>query len=46
LIILQDYRMYISLFVIVVVLGLIISWFSTHFAVRKYLKMNTDDLYY
>ncbi len=46
LVILQDYRMYISLFSIVVVLGLIISWFSTHFAVRKYLKMNTDDLYY
>lgn len=46
LIILQDLKMYISLFVIVIILGLIISYFSTYFAVRKYLKMRTDDLYF
>lgn len=46
LIVLQDINLYITLFVIVIILGLIISWFSTYFAVRKYLKMRTDDLYY
>ncbi|MDZ7742651.1 MAG: permease-like cell division protein FtsX [Bacteroidota bacterium] len=46
LIILQDLSMYLSLFGIVIILGLIISWFSTYFAVRKYLKMRTDDLYF
>ncbi len=46
LIILQDLSMYLSLFGIVILLGLIISWFSTYFAVRKYLKMRTDDLYF
>jgi cell division transport system permease protein len=29
----------------VIVLGLIISWISTFFAVRKYLNLNTDQLY-
>ncbi len=43
---LQDINMILTLFGIVVILGLIISWFSTFFAVRKYLRMRTDDLYY
>ncbi len=43
---LQDPLMFLSLFGIVVVLGLIISWVSTYFAVRKYLKIKGDNLYY
>ena len=43
---LQDLQLFLSLFVIVIVLGLIISWVSTLFAVRKYLKIKGDNLYY
>lgn len=42
----QDINLFISLFAIVSVLGIIIAWISTHFAVRKYLKIKTDHLYY
>ncbi len=34
------------LFAFVVLMGVIISWFSTFFAVRKFLRMNEDQLYY
>jgi cell division transport system permease protein len=43
---LRDLQLYLSLFGFVVVLGIIISWISTFFAVRKYLRMKEDDLYY
>ncbi len=43
---LQDYQLILSLFGFVMVLGLIISWLSTYFAVRKYIVMHTDELYY
>lgn len=43
---LQDYDLILTLFGFVLVLGLIISWISTYFAVRKYLVMSTDNLYY
>ena len=43
---LQDPLMFLSLFGIVMVLGLIISWVSTYFAVRKYLNIKGDNLYY
>jgi cell division transport system permease protein len=33
------------LFVFVVFTGIVISWFSTFFAVRKYLRMSEDELY-
>jgi len=33
------------LFAGVLLLGIIISWISTFFAVRKYLKLKTDFLY-
>lgn len=46
LVILQDVNLFLALFGIVILLGLLISWFSTFFAVRKYLKMRTDELYY
>lgn len=42
----QDIELYLSLFAIVGFLGIIISWISTYFAVRKYLKIKTDQLYY
>jgi len=41
----NDLQMILSLFGIVLILGLIISGVSNWFAVRKYLRMRTDDLY-
>ena len=43
---LQDAALFIKLFIFVTVLGIIISWISTYLAVRKYLKIKTDFLYY
>ncbi|TVR70110.1 MAG: FtsX-like permease family protein [Marinilabiliales bacterium] len=34
------------LFLSIVILGIIINWISTFFAVSRYLRMKTDDLYY
>jgi cell division transport system permease protein len=41
----QDTNMLLSLFALVILLGIIISWVSTHMAVRKYLRIKTDYLY-
>lgn len=41
----QDTQMLLSLFVMVILLGIIISWISTHLAVKKYLRIKTDYLY-
>ena len=43
---LQDAALFIKLLIFVTVLGIIISWASTYMAVRKYLKIKTDYLYY
>ncbi len=43
---LQDRNMLLTLFGIVVILGIIISWISTSLAVRKYLRLKTDELYF
>jgi len=43
---LQDIDLYLSLFLIVIILGIIISWFSNYFAVRKYIRLKTEYLYY
>ncbi len=43
---LQDIKLYIAMTGIVVFSGIIIAWISTYFAVRKYLKIKTDNLYY
>lgn len=43
---LQDQNMLLTLFGIVIVLGIIISWISTSLAVRKYLRLKSDDLYF
>jgi cell division transport system permease protein len=42
---LQDATLYMILGAFVFLLGILISWLSTSLAVRKYLRMNTDDLY-
>lgn len=42
----QDEQMLIVLFSSIVLLGILISWISTSMAVRKYLSLNTDELYY
>lgn len=42
----QDDQMIIILSSIIIVLGIIISGISTSLAVRKYLRLNADDLYY
>lgn len=43
---LQDETMLATLFGLVVIIGIIISWISTSLAVRKYLRLKSDDLYY
>jgi cell division transport system permease protein len=42
---LLDLKTYALLFACIVLLGIIISWFSTFFALRKYLRIKMDDLY-
>jgi cell division transport system permease protein len=42
---LQDLQMYLIIIGFVVLLGVMISWLSTWLAVRKYLRMKTDNLY-
>ncbi|MDP4281095.1 MAG: permease-like cell division protein FtsX [Bacteroidota bacterium] len=41
----QDFRLYLILVALIFFLGILISWLSTFLAVRKYLRMETDDLY-
>jgi cell division transport system permease protein len=43
---LQDRNMLLSLFGVVILLGIIISWVSTSMAVRKYLRLKSDELHY
>lgn len=42
----QDIKLIATLFLAVAITGIIISWISTAFAVRKYLRLKMDDLYY
>ena len=42
----RDVQILGGLFLIVFFLGITLSWISTYFAVNKYLKIKTDDLYY
>jgi cell division transport system permease protein len=42
---LRDYPLLIFLFIVIILLGICISFFSTHRSVLKYLKMKLDDLY-
>jgi cell division transport system permease protein len=43
---LQDMNITLTLLGIVVLLGVVISGLSTTFAVRKYLSLSADELYY
>jgi cell division transport system permease protein len=43
---LQDIDMFLSLFGMVILSGILISWLSNYFAVRKYIRLKTDSLYY
>jgi cell division transport system permease protein len=40
-----DVKLYAALIVIVLFLGILISWFCTWLSVRRYLRMKTDELY-
>ena len=42
----SDFDNFALLFAFVILAGVIISWISTFFAMRKYLKMKLDDLYF
>src|SRR6202000_2067100 len=42
---LRDYTLLSSMFAVIVLLGICISFISTHRSVLKYLKMKLDDLY-
>ena len=42
---LQNFNVYFILFAAVIVLGILISWISTSLAVRKFLRMQSGDLY-
>jgi cell division transport system permease protein len=46
LIVLQDFKLLGLLYAFIIVLGVIISWSSTFFAVNKYLRIKGDNLYY
>lgn len=41
----KNVELYGALFIIVIILGIIISWISTNLAVRKYLRIESGDLY-
>ncbi len=41
----QDFRLLGFLFIIVLLIGIAISWISTYFAVNRYLNIKTDYLY-
>jgi cell division transport system permease protein len=43
---LQSLDLFLILFASVILIGSVISWISTYFAVRKYLRIKTDYLYY
>jgi cell division transport system permease protein len=42
---LRDYSLLVAMFVVMILLGIFISFISTHRSVVKYLKMKLDDLY-
>ncbi|MBP6977030.1 MAG: permease-like cell division protein FtsX [Bacteroidales bacterium] len=43
---LNDPKLLLSLLGIVILTGIVLTWISTYLAVRKYLKIRTDELYY
>ncbi|MCL2132226.1 MAG: permease-like cell division protein FtsX [Lentimicrobiaceae bacterium] len=43
---LSHYQLYLGLIGIILLLGVLITWLSTLFSVRRYIKMKTDKLYF
>ena len=43
---LHDLRLFLLLLALVLMMGIVLTWISTYLAVRKYLKIRTDELYY
>jgi cell division transport system permease protein len=41
-----DLYLYLAVFGMVITTGMFLAWVSTYFAVRKYIKMKEDELYY
>ncbi len=41
----QELQSFMILFALIVILGIVISYLATYFAVRKYIRLKTDDLY-
>ncbi|MCO6500988.1 MAG: permease-like cell division protein FtsX [Vicingus serpentipes] len=41
----ENIELYGALFLIIIILGIVISWISTNLAVRKYLRIESGDLY-
>ena len=41
----KNIELYGALFLMVIILGILISWISTALAVRKYLRMDAGNLY-
>lgn len=41
----KNIELYGALFLMIIIVGIIISWISTNFAIRKYLRVETSDLY-
>jgi cell division transport system permease protein len=46
LLVVLDSSLFLSLFGLVILMGIVISWASTSMAVRKYLRMKQSELYY
>ncbi len=42
----KDYKILGITFLIILVLGVLITWISTYFATRKFLNLRTEELYY
>jgi cell division transport system permease protein len=42
----QNKEKIVILFVVIFLLGIVITWVSTYFATRRFLKLKTDELYY
>lgn len=43
---LHDFKIYLMIAGVVIALGIAISWLSTYFALRRYLRLHSDELYY
>jgi len=43
--VLRDYTLLSLLFLVIIIIGIVITFISTHRSVTKYLKMKLDDLY-